>query len=253
MKSKTLLRLVPGLCATVFTAWVVAATPSDKAVGKIAKSVPGISDEDVRPTPIPGIYEVQKGQAFGYVTEDGRYMIQGDLLDLKTGRELTEERRKGGRIELLQQFGAGDYIEYAPPPPVPVKHVITVYTDIDCGYCRKLHRQMNEYNANGIAVRYLFFPRAGLGSESHRKAEAVVCAADRAQALTDAKFGQNVAKQSCKNSIPTQYQVAQELGLRGTPMLILPDGDVVNGYLPPDALAMRLGEVPMADPIARAD
>lgn len=253
MNRRFLTRLISMLGAGFVAATALAADKPENAAQKIAKSVPGISDDDVRTTPIPGIYEVQKGQAFGYVTEDGRYMIQGDLLDLKTGRELTEERRRGGRLELLKEFGAKDYIEYAPTPPVPVKHMVTVYTDIDCGYCRKLHREMEQYNANGIAIRYLFFPRAGLGSSSHRKAEAVMCAADRRQALTDAKFGQNVANKTCQNSIPTQYRIAQELGLRGTPMMILPNGEVVNGYLPPDALAMRLGEVPMADPIAKAN
>ena len=168
---------------------------------------------------------------------------------MKTGREITEERRRDGRAEVLNQFGPDDYIEYAPAPPVPAEHVVTIFTDIDCGYCRKLHRQMADYNSNGIAIRYLFFPRSGLGTESHRKAEAVMCAADRRAALDKAKAGVNVGGASCSTSLSKQYRVAQELGLRGTPMMILPDGEVINGYIPPQSLALRLQNSPMADPI----
>ena len=248
------LRFLPRSCISLLLASLVSgsALAADTLADiqrRLAKDIPGLTADQVRPSPVPGIYEINVGQQYAYVTADGRYLFAGDLTDMKTGREITEERRRDGRAEVLSQFGPSDYIEYAPPPPIPAEHVVTIFTDIDCGYCRKLHRQMADYNGNGIAIRYLFFPRSGLGTESHRKAEAVMCAADRQAALDKAKAGVNVGGKSCSTSLSKQYRVAQELGLRGTPMMILPDGEVINGYIPPQSLALRLQNSPMADPI----
>lgn len=216
---------------------------------KLAGYLPGIARDDVRPTPIPGIYEVQKGNAFGYVSQDGRYLIQGDLVDLKTGVALTEETRKKARLALLDRIGTQNMIEFAPKPPQKAKYVVTAFTDVDCAYCRMLHRQMAQYNADGIAIRYAFFPRTGPGTDSFRKAEAVWCSKDRKAAITQAKLGANVTAPACPNPVMKEYHAALELGARGTPILILPDGELVTGYLPPDVLAARLAAPPKQDPV----
>jgi len=211
---------------------------------QLAKYLPEIKPEDVRESSVPGLYEVQQGSLFGYITADGKYLISGDLIDVESGQSLTENRRRGDRVARLKGIGNDQSLIFAPEGGADAAHTVTVFTDIDCGYCRKLHREIDQYNAAGIAIRYLFYPRSGPGSESFRKAEAVWCAADPKEALTQAKLGAPVeGKSDCKNPVMAEYQLGQELGLRGTPMIVLPDGEVVNGYVPVEALAQRL-EVP---------
>lgn len=212
---------------------------------QLAKFLPEIKPEDVRPSAAPGLYEIQQGTLFGYITADGKYLVSGDLIDVESGQSLTENRRRSERIARLDALGADQTIVFAPENGADAAHTVTVFTDIDCGYCRKMHREIDDYNAAGIAVRYLFYPRSGPGSESFRKAQAVWCSADRKDALTKAKQGAPIAGAvDCENPILADYQLGQELGLRGTPMMILPDGEVVNGYVPADALAQRLEQPP---------
>lgn len=209
---------------------------------RVATNLPGVSVESVRATPMPGIYEVQSGMNFGYVSLDGRYLIEGDLNDLASGKRLTEDRRRSARVQLVNKLGADQAIEYAPANG-PAKYTVTVFTDIDCGYCRKLHQHIAEYNADGIAVRYLFFPRSGPDTESFHKAEKVWCAADRRTALTQAKLGSGYeGDMSCTNPVLTHLKLAAELGLRGTPAIVLPDGELVPGYQTPQQLMKALAD-----------
>ncbi len=223
---------------------VVAADPADmEALRKrISANLKGTSVDAVRPTPMPGIYEVQSGMNFGYVTLDGRYLIEGDLNDVVAGRSLTEDRRRTARVALVDKFDASHSILFA-PENVPTKYTVTVFTDIDCGYCRKLHQHIADYNADGIAVRYLFFPRSGPNTDSFYKAEKVWCAADRKAALTQAKLGTGVeGDASCPNPVMDQLKLAGELGLRGTPAIILPDGELIPGYQTPEELLKALSQ-----------
>ncbi len=238
--------------APVAAAPVIDADPADMEALKqrIAANLRGTPVDAVRPTPIPGIYEVQSGLNFGYVSLDGRYLIEGDLNDINTGKSLTEDRRKLARVALVKQFDGDQAIEYAPANG-PAKYTVTVFTDIDCGYCRKLHQHIAEYNADGIAVRYLFFPRSGPDTPSFFKAEKVWCAADRKAALTQAKLGSGYeGDASCKNPVMDQLKLASQLGLRGTPAIILPDGELIPGYQTPDELLKALGQ--HAAPVAAA-
>lgn len=196
--------------------------------------------ENIRPSPVPGFYEVQSGMNFGYVSIDGEYLIEGDLVKISTGETLTENSRKKARLAALEKIGVANMIEFAPTSP---RHTITVFTDIDCGYCRLLHNQIAGYNAKGIAVRYVFFPRSGPDTESFFKAERVWCAADRKAAFTSAnKTGSISGDASCKNPILDQYMTGLTLGVRGTPAIVLDDGELVSGYQPPDRLAQTLDE-----------
>ena len=188
---------------------------------------------------MPGIYEMVLGSSIVYVSADGRYLLQGDVLDTETQTNLTENRRQDLRRSLVADIDPGQTILFSPPEP---KHTLTVFTDIDCGYCRKLHQEMAGYYKEGIAIRYLFFPRSGPGTPSARKAESVWCAADQKAAMTDAKNGRSVPTQTCENPVNEHFRLAHELGIRGTPTLVTEDGTQIGGYLPPAALAARLAE-----------
>lgn len=196
--------------------------------------------ENIRPSPIAGFYEVQSGMNFGYVSADGEYLIEGDLVKISTGETLTENSRKKARLAALEKIGTANMIEFAPANP---RHTITVFTDIDCGYCRLLHSQIAGYNAKGIAIRYVFFPRTGPDTESFLKAERVWCSADRKAAFTNAKKTGNISGDtSCKNPVLDEYMTGLSIGVHGTPALVLEDGELVPGYQPPDRLAQALDE-----------
>lgn len=211
----------------------------------LARLLPQAKDATITPTEADGLYEIQHGPLFAYVTADGKYLIEGDLFDLAKGQSVTEQKRKSLRVAKLKELGEENMIVFAPEAGADPAHVVTVFTDVDCGYCRKLHREIADYNQRGIEIRYAFYPRSGPDTDSFRKAEAVWCSADRKGALTTAKAGAPLPADTptdCENPITREYQLGGELGLRGTPMLVLPDGEVVNGYMPPEALAQHLAK-----------
>jgi len=218
------------------------AQAGDPELEKVRKNVsgklPGVTAEMVTPSAAPGLYQVQHGQEFGYVTRDGRYFIVGDMIDLATGDQITEQLRGASRQAVVKQFGPDEVIEFAPKDP---KYFITVFTDIDCGYCRKLHSEIKKYNELGIGVRYLFYPRSGPNTPSFEQAKSVWCSGDRREALTQAKRGVHiVATTSCPNPVQRQYEAAESIGVNATPTLVLPDGELVRGYVPPQSLLAHL-------------
>lgn len=215
----------------------------------IVERMPELATAPLRPTPIEGLYEVRVGVDFAYVTGDGRFVIEGDLIDVAAGVAVTQAHRKAARAQILAELDL-EAIEFMPPATVPLRHVVTVFTDIDCGYCRRLHREVDSYLQRGIGIRYLFYPRSGPDTEAWRKAEGVWCQRDRHQALTAAKRGGKVAAGDCTTPVAAHYRLGQLLGIRGTPMLVLPDGDVVQGYLPAEVLEQRLvAAAPLAEPL----
>jgi thiol:disulfide interchange protein DsbC len=219
----------------------------NSAKDKISKAL-GVGRESISASPVPGLYEVQHDHDFGYASGDGKYFLRGDLVDVENGEQITENRRRVDRLNALAALGDQNYIEFAPPPPIAAKYLVTVFTDVDCGYCRKLHSEVSEYNARGIAIRYAFYPRSGPDTESWRRAEAVWCATDRKMALTRAKQGGDMKLKgtACANPIDREYKLAEQLGIRGTPMLVLPNGDIYPGYAPPTVLAAKLAEIDAA-------
>lgn len=209
---------------------------------RLQANIENMPIESISKTPMPGLYEIQSGLNFAYVSLDGRYLIEGDLNDMFSGRQLTEDRRKTQRSVMLAGIPEDQSILYAPEKD-PAKYTVTVFTDIDCGYCRLLHKSIKEYNDAGIAVKYLFFPRSGPNTESFHKAEAVWCAEDRQAALTQAKVGGGYeGARSCSNPVMSHLQMAADLGIRGTPAIILPNGAHVPGYRPPAELVKILAE-----------
>ncbi|MBM2854108.1 MAG: thiol:disulfide interchange protein DsbC [Steroidobacteraceae bacterium] len=197
-----------------------------------------VKPEEIQPSPIPGLYEVRSGSDVGYVSVDGRFYVNGDIFDMKTRDNLTETARQQGRIDLLAKVTDADAIVFTPQGSV--RHTLTVFTDIDCPYCRRMHQEIAELNRLGIRVRYLMFPRSGPDTDSWHKAEAVWCSADRRDALTRAKRGEVVKAPKCKSSIAEQYALGHEMGIRGTPAIITDKGEYVDHYMPAAQLSEYL-------------
>jgi thiol:disulfide interchange protein DsbC len=204
----------------------------------IVKKIDGIKLEDVRMSPINGIYEVSRDAEISYLSGDGRYAILGDMIDLDTDANISENRRRGIRARIIDTVPESEMLVFSPKDP---KYTITVFTDIDCGYCRRLHSQIAEYNRLGISVRYLFFPRSGPATESWKKAEAVWCASNRNDALTRAKNGENLNSPKCPTSIiKRDFELGMKLAVEGTPAIFLSSGEMLGGYLPPGQLVKYL-------------
>lgn len=203
----------------------------------VLKAVPGAQIDSVNASIIPGYREVSIGGKIVYVSADGRYLMQGSLIDLGSRDNLTEISEGVLRRAVLDTVPLNRRIVFAPPKP---KYRITVFTDIDCGYCRKMHTQIGEYMKAGISVEYLFFPRDGIGSESYNKAVSVWCAPDRRAALTAAKADKPVAKRSCANPVTMDYALGMRVGVDGTPAIYAADGTHIGGYLSPKDMVARL-------------
>jgi thiol:disulfide interchange protein DsbC len=214
---------------------------------RIRTLAPSARSIAVSETPIEGILQVQINGDIVYTSADGRYMIQGRVIDLDTRQDLTEQTKATIRKELLDAVDESKQISFSPEE---AEYNLMVFTDIDCGYCRKLHAQMEEYNQHGIAIHYMAFPRAGIGSRSYEKAVAVWCADDQQGAMTSAKAGSEPDPDQCDNPIAEQYQLGIELGVTGTPALLTRSGQLIPGYVPPETLRERLDTMAAASTVA---
>lgn len=230
------------LCAwligiTTFPA--MAAEDTTKLKAALSTLLPGTTPDSIKPSVIAGMYEVSFGATVLYMTQDGRYLLRGDLIDAERGENLTELTRGQARLKIVGAIDESSMIVYAPKQ---AKHTITVFTDPDCAYCRKMHSEMQEYNKRGIKIRYLAFPRSGVDTPSYEKSVSVWCAKDRATTMTRAKRGDEIAKKTCDDPVRLHLQAAREIGISGTPTLILEDGSLVPGYVPAERLAEILDE-----------
>lgn len=225
--------------ALAFAQSAAPAPPKVDPRAVIARKIEGLQVEDVRISPVTGIYEITRDSNVSYVSSDGRYAIVGDMVDLDADVNLSENRRRTIRARMIETIPESEMLVYSPKDP---KYTITVFTDIDCGYCRKLHSHIAEYNRLGIRVRYLFFPRSGPDTESWHKAEAVWCASNRNDALTKAKQGDSIPEKKCgaERIVARDYELGQKVGVDGTPAIFLSSGEVLPGYLPPTKLAQYL-------------
>ena len=211
---------------------------------RIAEMFDSISPEDVRTSPLVGWYTIQKGSIVAYISSDGRYLLQGDLIDLDQQVNLTEESRTDARRQLMSDVSDEQTIMFSPED---VKYTVSIFTDIECTYCRRLHSQIDDYLAYGIEVRYFLYPRGGPASRAWNTSEEVWCSKDRGEALTLAKLDRKFETSTCDASIVSDhYIVGQEVGLSGTPAIVLDDGELIAGYLPPDALKQRLEQKSLA-------
>ena len=210
---------------------------------KLRTLVPAAATIAISETPIEGVLQVQINSDIVYVTQDGKYLLQGKIMDLDTRESLTDRAKTGIRAGLLTDLDRDEQITFAPEE---AKYDLLVFTDIDCGYCRKLHNQMEEYNEMGIAIHYMAFPRAGVGSASYDKFVSVWCADDQKGALTLAKNGGDPDPQNCANPVAEQYDLGQQLGVTGTPSLLTADGSMIPGYVAPAQLRQRLDAMSVA-------
>ncbi len=199
-----------------------------------------IDQDDINISPVDGWYTIHKGSIVAYISADGRYLLQGDLVDLDTQVNLSEMVRNESRRKLMAAIKNDDVILFS---PADVKYSVSIFTDVECTYCRRLHSQIDEYLAHGIEVRYLLYPRNGPTSRSWSTAEEVWCSNDRNSALTAAKLDRKFASTDCDASIVQEhYGIGRDVGLSGTPAIVLDDGTLISGYLPPDELKARLDQ-----------
>lgn len=231
------------LAVVLSNAALADATGEQKVRDAIKSMVPTATIETIADSALPGFFEVVIGGNVLYASADGKYLVQGRIYDVAMKRDLTEGKESGLRKLSVDKVGADKRIIFPARNP---KHRITVFTDIDCGYCRKLHQEIAQYNDLGISVEYLFFPRAGLGSPSFDKAVTVWCSADRNKALTDAKAGAVMNPITCGNPVTETFNLGQRVGVTGTPSIVAADGTLIGGYMPPATLLQRLEAIQTA-------
>jgi len=209
----------------------------------LQKSFPSTKLDTLRPSPVQGWYEIVLDTQVLYVSGDGNYLFLGDLIEVKSHVNLTERLREGIVVDSLKNMGEQNMIVMGPGKP---KRTITVFTDVDCPYCVKLHLDVPELTKQGVKVRYLMFPRAGVGSQTYKRSVAVWCAKDRVKAVGVAKAGGKLDMKTCSNPVEQHYQLGQQLGVNGTPTIFLDDGKRIPGYVPPARLLAILGLKPEA-------
>jgi thiol:disulfide interchange protein DsbC len=248
------LRYLAALALVIFTAGISlraqgadapAAPAADPRVALLKLLPAGSKLEDLRPSPIAGIYEFAQGADVSYLTSDGKYFIDGNAYDMKTRDNLTENLRTHARVALIGSVPESEMLIFGPANP---KYTVTVFTDVDCAYCRKLHSQMAELNRLGIRVRYMFYPRSGPNTESWHKAEVVWCSPNRNEALTHAKTGAalDMTKVCAVTPVKREYELGESLGVRGTPAIFSENGDYISGYMEPRELLAQLKEYQLA-------
>ena len=202
----------------------------------------GLEIERIKETPVPGLYEVLlNGNRTLYISADGNYFLVGDMYEVSSEGivNLPELARQEKRKELMAKVDATSMISFKPASGLLA--TVSVFTDVDCTYCRKLHREMREYHKKGIEVRYLAYPRAGIGSESYKKTVSAWCSSDPQRAITTLKRGDNIPSRTCPNPVAAQYELGDRVGVTGTPSIVLSDGRMLPGYLSAEKLAEELG------------
>lgn len=234
--------LIPALSASSVLAESVDPKVAEAIKEKLNQARPGLPYGDVESTPVEGIYRVSIGGQSLYISKDGNYFFAGDLVQVTDSGfvNLTDKIRNEARVSTLKSIKLEDTITFKPEGET--KKVIYVFTDIDCGYCRKLHQEVPALNQAGVEVRYLAYPRAGANSGSANKLATAWCAKDKQDALTKLKNGQTLETNACEgNPVAAQYALGSDLGVTGTPALFLEDGTLIPGYKPAAELIRGLG------------
>ncbi|MFT4820927.1 MAG: thiol:disulfide interchange protein DsbC [Candidatus Pseudothioglobus sp.] len=210
---------------------------------RLQKVRPELPILSIQRSVMSGLWEVQlPGEQVLFVSGDAQHFVIGELYEVTDTRfvNMTEAGRDVERKQLLAGLDESDMVIFKPASGEP-KAVITVFTDIDCGYCRKLHKEVPELNRRGVEVRYLAYPRAGVGSPVYDKMVSAWCSDNPQMAMTLAKGGAELPPRTCENSVAEQHALGAEFGVTGTPTLVFEDGHVVPGYMPADKLLLELG------------
>ncbi|NOY17432.1 MAG: DsbC family protein [Gammaproteobacteria bacterium] len=196
--------------------------------------VPDYDAISVKATPISGLYEFIDDGRVLYISQDGRYIVNGSIIDLEDKVNLTEKTQNKIIQRLIDGYDEKKMIVF--PAEESTRYTITVFTDVDCPYCAMLHKEVPKLNKAGITVRYLMYPRAGPGSETFIKSVSVWCADDQKKAIGRAKEGAVIKVKTCDNPVLEQFELGQKIGVTGTPTLILENGKILPGFLPADQL-----------------
>lgn len=232
--------------ALPLTAYADANDDLAKAEAQITKRLfearPDIPILDIQPSQMPGFYLVSLpgGQTLHF-SADGKYFYTGDLFEVSNQLvNVSEQSRSTARKEMLDTIDESQMVVFAPAKD-RVKAQITVFTDIDCGWCRKLHNEVPKMNRLGIAVRYVAFPRGGIDSQSYDKLVNAWCSDNPQIAMTRAKAGEELPDAKCVNPVASQYELAGRIGVNSTPSIVLDDGTLIPGFKTAEAFAELLG------------
>lgn len=242
---KKLLMLLLGVALPAIV--VAAENEFERIRAELAHAFPDLANATVRESPLPGLFEVELDGQIAYISRDARFLVVGDLIDIKSRANLSEQARARTAVRLIEEVGEANMIVMGPDKP---KRTLTVFTDVDCPYCARLHLDVPELTRNGVRVRYLLFPRAGVGSETYKKSVAVWCASDRVKAVGIAKAGGKIDMKTCPNPVDRHYALGQRLGVSGTPTIYLDNGHKIGGYVPADKMLALLGIKAEARPTA---
>lgn len=216
------------LVALAMVPFALAAVPTTNKGLEASFAEIGLKVNSVADSPVPGLLQVLTDHGLFFASQDGRYLVEGQVFDLQKKAMVNDQIMASVRKSGIDKMKASA-IEFKAPNE---KHVITVFTDTSCGYCRKLHNEIQTYLDAGITVRYLAFPRGGMQSETFAQLESIWCATNKQDAMTKAKSGEFVAPSSCKNTVAEQYKLGASFGIQGTPAIVLPDGSMIPGYQP---------------------
>lgn len=222
-------RVLMYVCLLLPFVVMAADTSVDQLRATLAERLPEAKVEEIRPSPVAGVYEVVVDNRLYYISADGRHLLTGDVVDLQSRKNISTDKREKLVARSIDAVGEANMVIMGPKK---ARRTVTVFTDVDCPYCAKFHLEVPALNKAGVRVRYLLFPRAGVGSESYKRSVAVWCAKDRAEAMGIAKAGGKLPLKSCANPVAQHYEVGQAIGVQGTPTLILDTGQIIPGYVP---------------------
>ncbi len=247
MKAPISLAAVLALLGALFAAPQLAAEEADSEQvaalrAKLERDMPQLPITSISESPLPGVLELISGARVLYLTPDAKYMIDGSIIDLDSRENLTAQTRGRVQYAAIEAVGEENMLIFRPEDGGSGRS-ITVFTDTNCGFCQKLHREIDSLLEAGISVRYLMVPLRG----SRAVMESVWCADDPQQAMTDAKAGRDVPERSCDNPIDQHVALSREVGLRGTPLIFVDDGSSIPGYRPAqDLIKAVTGGEPLA-------
>lgn len=231
-------KLAAGLSvSSLMLAGTALATDYKAVEDRLAGLLPDTSQVVISETPVAGLVQVRIGGDIVYLSDDGRYLVQGNIVDMDTQTNLTDAALSDVRKERLASLDTEQFVTFGNSD---AEFEVLVFTDPDCGFCRRMHDQMAGYEEAGIKIHYMAYPRAGVGSPTYDKLVSVWCAEDRNGAMDIAKEGRTPPPATCDNPVTEQFQLGQSMGVTGTPSIITFNGDIIPGYVPPDQLRSRL-------------
>ena len=212
--------------------------PEDSKTVLLQKRLPGVALGPVSPTPVDGLFQTKVGSDYAYLLSDGRYVLIGELIDLKSGSNLTDALRGKDNLKILIAFSESDMVVY--PAKGDANSVITILTDTDCPFCRKLHMEVPQLQNAGIKVRYIPFPRNGREGSGYQVMRSVWCSKDKtgamdiAKGISEGKLGASDCQGG--DAVDKGFELGRKIGIRGTPAIFLPDGRLLEGYVPANQL-----------------